>query len=94
MYALQNDTNPGVRMKALDGLSGFVRQDAQVRDAVLQALVNDGNSAVRLQALRLVEPMKADSKVRAVLMRLAKTDQNASIRTQAQTMLAQTPELD
>ena len=94
MYSLQNDTNPGVRMKALDGLSGFVRQDPQVRDAVLQALVTDGTDAVRLQALRLVEPMKADSKVRAVLIRLAKTDPNASIRTQARTMLEQTPELD
>jgi len=94
MYSLQNDTNPGVRMKALDGLSGLVRQDEQVRDAVLQALVSDGTPAVRLQALRLVEPMKADSKVRAVLIRLSKTDQNASIRTQARTMLAQTPELD
>jgi anti-sigma factor RsiW len=94
MYSLQNDTNAGVRMKALDGLSGLVRQDPQVRDAVLQALVSDGTPAVRLQALRLVEPMKADSNVRAVLMRLSKTDQNASIRTQARTMLEQTPELD
>jgi anti-sigma factor RsiW len=94
MYSLQNDTNAGVRMKALDGLSGLVRQDPQVRDAVLQALVSDGTPAVRLQALRLVEPMKADSNVRAVLIRLSKTDQNASIRTQARTMLEQTPELD
>jgi anti-sigma factor RsiW len=94
MYSLQNDTNPGVRMKALDGLSGLVRQDPQVRDAVLQALVSDGTPAVRLQALRLVEPMKADSNVRAVLIRLSKADQNASIRSQAKTMLEQTPELD
>ncbi|MGA9353961.1 MAG: zf-HC2 domain-containing protein [Terriglobales bacterium] len=94
MYSLQNDTNAGVRMKALDGLSGLVRQDEQVRDAVLQALVNDGTPAVRLQALRLVEPMKADSKVRAALIRVSKLDQNASIRSQALTMLEQTPELD
>ncbi len=94
MYALQNDTNPGVRLKALDGLSGFVSQDGQVRDAVLLALVSDTNSGVRLQALRLVEPMKADSNVRAVLSRLAQTDQNRSIRSQAKTMLAQTPEMD
>jgi hypothetical protein len=94
MYALQNDTNPGVRLKALDGLSGFVGQDGQVRDAVLQALISDSNSGVRLQALRLVEPMKADSNVRAVLTRLAQTDQNLSIRSQARTMLSQTPEMD
>jgi len=94
MYALQYDSNPGVRVKALDGLSGFVRQDAQVRDAVLRTLVSDASSGVRLQALRLVEPMKADSNVRAVLTRLAESDQNASIRSQARTMLAQTPEMD
>jgi len=94
IYALQNDSNPGVRVKALDGLSGFVRQDAQVRDAVLRTLVTDASSGVRLQALRLVEPMKADSNVRAVLTRLAESDQNASIRSQARTMLAQTPEMD
>jgi anti-sigma factor RsiW len=94
IYALQNDSNPGVRLKALDGLSGFVRQDAQVRDAVLQALSSDASSGVRLQALRLVEPMKADSNVRAVLTRISQGDQNVSIRSQARTMLAQTPEMD
>jgi hypothetical protein len=94
MYALQNDTNPGVRLKALDGLSGFVRQDPQVRDGVLRALISDTNSGVRMQALRLVEPMKTDSNVRSVLTRLAQTDQNPSIRSQARTMLAQMPEMD
>jgi len=94
MYSLQNDTNPGVRLKALDGLSGFVPQDSQVRDAVLRTLIGDESTGVRLQALRLVEPMKADSNVRAVLTRLAQTEQNVSIRSQARTMLAQTPEMD
>ena len=94
MYALQNDSNPGVRLKALDGLSGFVRQDARVRGGVLRALVSDTNSGVRMLALRLVEPMKADSNVRSVLTRVSQTDQNVSIRSQARTMLAQMPEMD
>jgi hypothetical protein len=94
MYALQNDSNPGVRLKALDGLSGFVRQDARVRGGVLQALVSDTNSGVRMLALRLVEPMKADSNVRSVLTRVSQTDQNVSIRSQARIMLAQMPEMD
>ena len=66
----------------------------QVRDGVLRALISDTNSGVRLQALRLVEPMKTDSNVRSVLARLAQTDQNPSIRSQARTMLAQMPEMD
>lgn len=94
IYSLQNDTNPGVRLKALDGLSGFVRQDVRVRNAVLQALASDGNLGVRNQALRLVEPLKADSGVRSVLTTLAQTDQNPSIRSQARAMLAQVPEMD
>jgi HEAT repeats len=65
-----------------------------VRDAVLQTLISDANPGVRLQALRLVEPMKADSNVRAVLTRLSQSDQNPSIRSQVRTMLAQTPEMD
>ncbi len=94
MYALQNDTNPGVRLKALDGLSGFVRRDPIVRDGVLRSLISDTNSAVRLQALHLVEPMKADSNVRSVLTKISKADQNVSIRSQARSMLAQTPQMD
>ena len=94
MYSLQNDSNPGVRLKALDGLSQFVKQDVRVRNAVLQALISDANVGVRMDALRLVEPLKADSSVRSVLTKLAEADQNASIRSQARTMLAQTPEMD
>src|ERR1700692_588525 len=93
MYALQNDTNPGVRLKALDGLSGFVRQDPAVRDGVLRAWISASNSGVRMQALHLVEPMKADSNVRSVLTKLAQSDQNVSIRSQARTMLAPMPEM-
>lgn len=94
MYSLQNDSNPGVRLKAIDGLSQFVKSDVRVRNAVLQALISDANIGVRMDALRLVEPLKADSSVRSVLTKLAQADQNASIRSQARTMLAQTPEMD
>lgn len=94
MYSLQNDTNPGVRLKALEGLSAFVRQDVRVRDAVLQALIKDDNIGVRMQALRLVDPMKADGVVRSVLTRLSQSDQNPSIRSQARAMMAQVPEMD
>ena len=74
MYALQNDTNPGVRLKSLDALGNYVKNDTNVRDAVLRALVNDENSGVRIEALRLIEPVKADGSVRGVLMALAAKD--------------------
>src|SRR6185312_13898755 len=35
LYALRYDSNTGVRLKALDSLGPFVKDDVQVRDAVL-----------------------------------------------------------
>ena len=94
IYALRYDTNPGVRLKALDGLGGFVKDDVHVRDAVLEALMNDTNPGVRTEAMRLIEPVKADGSVRDVLITLASKDQNQYIKSQARTMLAQLPEID
>ncbi|MGA7751229.1 MAG: HEAT repeat domain-containing protein [Candidatus Sulfotelmatobacter sp.] len=94
IYALQNDTNPGVRLKSLDALGNYVKTDTNVRDAVLRSLVNDDNSGVRIEALRLIEPVKADGSVRGVLMALAAKDQSQYIKSQARTMLAQLPEID
>src|SRR5580658_564131 len=94
IYALQYDTNPGVRLKALDGLGSFVKVDVRVRNAVLEALGSDGNPGVRTEALRLIEPVKADGSVRGVLMTLAAKDQSQYIKSQARTMLAQLPEID
>jgi hypothetical protein len=94
MYALQYDTNPGVRFKALDALGPYVKEDTRVRDSLLQALVNDTNPGVREEALRMLEPVKADSSVRAVLMTLAAKDSSTYIKSQARTLLAQLPEID
>ncbi len=94
IYSLRYDTNPGVRLKCLDGLGTFVKDDVRVRDAVLEALVSDSNPGVRTEALRMIEPVKADGSVRGVLMTLAAKDQSLYIKSQARTMLAQLPEID
>jgi hypothetical protein len=94
MYALRYDSNPGVRLKALDGLGAFVKSDPRVRDALLEALMNDSNPGARTEAMHLLEPVRADSSVRAVLQRLSQGDQNQYIRSQARIMLAQMPEFD
>ena len=94
IYALRYDSNPGVRLKALDGLGAFVKSDPRVRDALLEALVQDSNPGARAEALHLLEPVRADSSVRAVLEKLAQSDQNPYIRSQARIMLAQLPEFD
>lgn len=94
IYALQSDSNPGVRFKAMDGLGPYVKDDTNVRDALLRALVNDTNPGVRTEALRMLEPVKADGAVRGVLMTLAAKDSSQYIKSQARTMLAQLPEID
>ena len=94
IYALRYDTNPGVRLRALDGLGASVKTDVQVRNAVLGALMNDSNPGVRTEALHLLEPVRADSSVRAVLQELAAKDQNQYIRSQARNTLAEVPDLD
>jgi hypothetical protein len=94
VYALRYDSNPGVRLKALEGLSAYVKDDVRVRDAVLEALLNDSNSGVRTQALNMLRPVRVDSSVRAVLQQLARNDKSPYIQSQARTMLAQLPEID
>jgi hypothetical protein len=94
IYALRYDSNPGVRLKAIEGLGAFVKDDVRVRDVVLTALMTDNNQGVRTQALLLLEPVKADGTVRAALQQLAEKDQNQYIRSQARTVLAQLPEID
>jgi hypothetical protein len=92
--ALRYDKNPGVRLKALDGLKGYVRNDVRVRDAVLDALLRDDNAGVRSEAIGLLDPVKADSSIREALEILAKSDPNKFIRSQSQRYLASTPHLD
>jgi hypothetical protein len=94
IYALRYDSNPGVRLKALDGLTAYVKSDPRVRDALLEALMNDSNPGVRTETLHLLEPVRADSSVRAVLSRLAENDQNQYIKSQCRSMLAELPEFD
>jgi HEAT repeats/Putative zinc-finger len=94
VYALRYDSNPGVRLKAVEALGPYVKSDVRVRDTMLEALLNDSNSGVRTQALNALEPVRADSSVRAVLQQLAQNDKNQYIRSQARTELAELPEID
>jgi hypothetical protein len=94
IYALRYDRNPGVRLKALDGLKSYVKNDVHVRDAVLEALMHDTNAGVRSEAISLLDPVKADSAVREALQFLAERDQNKFIRGESQRLLASTPNLD
>lgn len=93
LYALRYDSNPGVRLKALEGLKDYVASDLRVRNAVIEAVVGDGNQGIRNEAIRLLQPVKGDSSVREALVQLAAKDSNPYIRGEAQRMLASLPRI-
>ncbi|HEU5451598.1 MAG TPA: HEAT repeat domain-containing protein [Terriglobales bacterium] len=93
IVSLLTDNNPGVRLKALAALGPWVKEDVDVRNATLEALRRDKNLGVRAEALHLLQPVKADSTVRAVLAQLAQSDDNEFIRQQSGRILASVPEI-
>jgi HEAT repeat protein len=78
----------------MEGLAPQVKSDIRVRNAVLEALLNDNNPGVRSGALRALEPVKADTSVRAAFQQLAKDDPNEYIRTESRRVLATLPRFD
>ena len=92
--SLLYDSNPGVRLKALESLAPYVQEDITVRDAVLQALQTDSNPGVRAEAIHFLHPVRADSSVRRVLEKLASEEKSEFIRQQASRTLASLPEID
>jgi hypothetical protein len=93
IFSLRYDKNPGVRLKALEGLKNYVKQDRRVRDVMLEALVRDDNSGVRVAAIQSLQPVMADTSVRATLQDLADRDSNKYIRYESQRALASGPEI-
>jgi anti-sigma factor RsiW len=93
MVALRYDKNAGVREKALEGLEPYVTEDVRVRDAVLEALMNDGDPRIRTAAINILGPVEADTSVRQVLHSVANTDQNPYIRTVSRQVLSHVPEI-
>jgi len=92
--SLLYDTNPGVRLKALESLAPYIKEDTGVRDAILQALQNDTNPGIRAEAISFLQAVRADGAVRAVLQKLAAEERSDFIRQQASRMVASLPEID
>ena len=92
--SLLYDSNPGVRLKALESLAPYIKEDTGVRDAILQALQNDTNPGIRAEAISFLQPVRADGAVRVVLQKLAAEERSDFIRQQASRMVASLPEID
>jgi hypothetical protein len=93
IFSLRYDKNPGIRLKALEGLKDYVKKDRRVRDVMLEALVRDSNSGVRVEAIKALQPVMADTSVRATLQDLADRDNNKYIRYESQRALATAPDV-
>jgi anti-sigma factor RsiW len=93
MVALRYDKNEGVRDKALKGLEPYVAEDVRVRDAVLEALLNDPDPRIRTAAINILEPVEGDTSVRQVLHTVAYSDQSPEIRTVSREVLRRVPEI-
>jgi len=93
MVALRYDKNAGVREQALAGLEPYVSEDVRVRDAVLEALLDDSEPRIRTMAINILEPVEADTSVRQVLSSVAYSDHNPHIRTVSRQVLSHVPEI-
>jgi len=93
MVAMLYDKSPSVRLKALHGLQPYVGADMQVRDAVLETLMNDTDAHIRAEAIGLLAPVEADSSVRDVLHTVATQDDNPHIRDVSQQVLDAAPQI-
>ena len=79
--------------KALEGLEPYVAEDMRVRDAVLEALLNDSDPRIRAAAISMLEPVEADTSVRQVLSTVATSDHNPQIRNVSRQVLSRAPEI-
>jgi hypothetical protein len=93
MVSMRYDRSGAVRLKALEGLQPYVSEDMQVRDAVLETLLNDPDARVRTAAISMLEPVEADTSVRQVLSTVASSDQNSHIRNASRVVLRRVSEV-
>lgn len=93
MVSLRYDRNAGVRQKALEGLEPYVVEDVRVRDAVVEALLNDSDPRIRTSAISILEPVEADASVRQALRSVASSDRNPRIRSVSRQVLSRVTEI-
>jgi len=86
LLAAAHGENTAVRVESMD----LLRPQAgstEVRDALLNAVLQDTNAGVRLKALDGLKPLVEDAQVRKTLARVLLADDNAAIRMQVVDLL-------
>lgn len=83
-YALMNESNPGVRLRAVSQIQAQSAQgDQEVRAALIAALKTDGNPAVRQQALTALTEYSFSEETKQALLYVLRFDENARLRIEA-----------
>jgi len=81
--ALRDARNPSSRMSAVEVLS-HNPGNIEIRDQLIQSLIEDDNAGVRLKALQTLKPYaNQDKKVQAALLNALANDEVAGIRVQS-----------
>jgi len=78
LNAVAADSNPGVRLKALEGLKALAG-DAEVRKVLSRVLAADDNAAVRMQVVDLLVAHRDDYMV-GLMQGLVQRENNDSVR--------------
>jgi HEAT repeat protein len=86
LYALLNDSNAGVRLKALEGLAAFTL-DAETRESLRKVLLTDSNPGVRIQAIELLTKGSEGPETIGVLQQLMQSEENGYVRQKCKTAL-------
>ncbi|MEQ8954994.1 MAG: HEAT repeat domain-containing protein, partial [Gammaproteobacteria bacterium] len=81
IHVLQYDQNPGVRYQAAVSLAGLANV-SRVRDALRQALAEDVNQGVRVEAFNALLEYRDEQTLDVFRQRMT-TDSNEYIRTQS-----------
>jgi hypothetical protein len=82
IYAMENDSIAGVRLKAAAVLSGLTLTPA-IKEAFITTLLKDDNSAVRIQALEALDSHILEQEVAPVFMNASRKDENEFVRIKA-----------
>ena len=80
-WAIRQNVNAGARIESIEMLGCWM--DDEICDALVEALENDGNTGVRLQAIQALKELVGDEKVKQAFLRVLKDDPNPGIRIQA-----------
>jgi hypothetical protein len=90
-YAMLNEDNPGVRLKALRAfeLAPKAAPPGDMKQAFIEAMTSDPNEGVRLQALQVLRRLPFDDDIKDSLIFVLSNDVNPGIRVAAMNFLAE-----